>query len=207
MLFFETAAGVVIVIMSLESALEAFPKTVGLKSGMSLTLRPLVATDYKALSAFYRALPSEDLLFLKERITDPKVLRRWCTKIDYGHELRLLALAEKKIVGLASLHQDLAGWKRHIGRLNVHTLLDFRGRGIGRHLINEIIEIARQSGLRCLEAELFDQQEPAIRLFGLLGFSNMLCLPDYVKDMQSVMHDYILMGMRLITEEEYAGMG
>ena len=48
---------------------------------------------------------------------------------------------------------------------------------------------------------------PAIRMFGLLGFSNVLHVPDYVKDMQSGVHDYILMHMRLITEEEYAGMG
>jgi GNAT superfamily N-acetyltransferase len=193
--------------MSIESALESYPKTVALKSGVNITLRPLVATDQKALSAFFKALPGEDLLFLKERISDPKVIRRWCSKIDHGHALHLLAFADKKIVGLASLNQDLGGWKRHIGRLNVHTLPDYRGKGIGRNLINETIDIARQSGLRWLEAEFFDKQQAAIKMFGLLGFSNMLRLPDYVKDMHSVMHDYILMGLKLITEEEYAGMG
>jgi GNAT superfamily N-acetyltransferase len=193
--------------MAIESALETYPKLVALKSGVSVTLRPLVSTDYKALSAFYKALPDEDLLFLKERISDPKVIRRWCSKIDYGLTLHLLALADKKIVGLASLNQDLAGWKRHIGRLNVHTLPEFRGKGIGRNLVSAIIDIARQSGLTWLEAELFDKQKPAIRMFGLLGFSDLLCVPGYVKDMQGGTHDYMLMAMRLITEEEYAGMG
>ena len=108
--------------MSIESVLESYPKSASLKSGLNLTLRPLVSTDYKALSAFFAALPGEDLLFLKERISDPKVIRGWCKKIDHGHRLHLLALADKKIVGLASLRQDLGGWKRHIGRLNVHTL-------------------------------------------------------------------------------------
>ena len=32
-------------------------------------------------------------------------------------------------------------------------------------------------------------------------------LESYVKDMQAGVHDYILMNMKLITEEEYAGMG
>jgi GNAT superfamily N-acetyltransferase len=194
--------------MAIESALETYPRVVALKSGVSVTLRPLVSTDYKALSSFYKALPSEDLIFLKERISDSKVIRRWCSKIDYGRTLHLLALAaDQKIAGLASLDQDLAGWKRHIGRLNVHTLPEFRGKGIGRNLVGAIIDIARQSGLTWLEAELFDKQQAAIRMFGLLGFSNMLCVPDYVKDMQGGTHDYMLMGMRLITEEEYAGMG
>jgi GNAT superfamily N-acetyltransferase len=193
--------------MAIESALENYPKVVALKSGVSVTLRPLVSTDYKGLSAFFKALPGGDIIFLKERISDPKVIRRWCSKIDYGRTLHLLALADTKIAGLASLNQDLAGWKRHIGRLNVHTLPEFRGKGIGRNMVTAIIDIARQSGLTWLEAELFDKQEAAIRMFGLLGFSNLVCVPGYVKDMQGVTHDYMLMGMRLITEEEYAGMG
>lgn len=193
--------------MSIESALEKYPRLVQLKSGLGITLRPLVSTDYKALSEFFKTLPGEDLIFLKERISDPKVVRRWCTKIDNGHILRLLALADKQIVGLASLHQDLGGWKRHIGRLNAHTLPAYRGKGIGRTLVGEVIEIARQSGLRWMEAEFFDKQEQAIKMFGLLGFSNLLRVPEYVKDMQAISHDYILMNLRLITEEEYAGMG
>ena len=35
----------------------------------------------------------------------------------------------------------------------------------------------------------------------------LLRLPEYVKDMQAISHDYILMGLDLITDEEYAGMG
>jgi len=191
----------------MESALESYPKAVTLKGGVSITLRPLVSTDYKELCLFFRALPSQDIIFLKERISDPKVIRRWCKEIDHGRTLHLLAFTDKKIVGLGSLNQDLGGWKRHIGRFNVHTLPEYRGKGIGRKMVHEIIDVARHSGLMWLEAELFDKQRAAIKMFGLLGFSDLLRLRDYVKDMQSVTHDYILMGMKLITEEEYAGTG
>ena len=44
-------------------------------------------------------------------------------------------------------------------------------------------------------------------MFALLGFSQLLCLENYVKDMQAVSHDYILMGLELKTDEEYAGVG
>jgi hypothetical protein len=32
-------------------------------------------------------------------------------------------------------------------------------------------------------------------------------LENYVKDMQALSHDYVLMGVQLKTDEEYAGMG
>jgi len=44
-------------------------------------------------------------------------------------------------------------------------------------------------------------------MFALLGFSNLVRLEDYVKDMQAITHDYVLMGLDLKTDEEYAGMG
>ena len=44
-------------------------------------------------------------------------------------------------------------------------------------------------------------------MFALLGFSNLLRFEDYVKDMQAITHDYVLMGLDLTTDEEYAGVG
>jgi hypothetical protein len=38
----------------------------------------------------------------------------------------------------------------------------------------------------------------------MLGFSNLLRLEDYVKDMQAISHDYVLMGVNLKIDEEYA---
>ena len=69
------------------------------------------------------------------------------------------------------------------------------------------MDIARQCGLEKVEAEFIGRQEGAMKMFALLGFSELVRLPDYVKDMQAITHDYILMGVDLSTDEEYAGMG
>ena len=107
----------------------------------------------------------------------------------------------------ATLHQQLGGWKRHIGRVSILVLPDYRGRGLARAMIAEMIDLARQAGLEKLEAEFIGEQDAAAKTFALLGFSKLLSLDDYVKDMQAVTHDYILMGLDLKTDEEYAGMG
>ena len=73
-------------------------------------------------------------------------------------------------------------------------------------MVSEIVGMARHLGLERVEAEFIGEQEAAIKMFALLGFSNLLRLEDYVKDMQSIKHDYVLMGLNLKTDEEYAGM-
>jgi hypothetical protein len=54
------------------------------------------------------------------------------------------------------------------------------------------------------EAEFIGEQEAAMKVFALLGFRELMRLEDYVKDMQAVTHDYVLMGLELKTDEEYA---
>jgi ribosomal protein S18 acetylase RimI-like enzyme len=83
----------------------------------------------------------------------------------------------------------------------------YRGRGLARAMILELIEIARHTGLEKIEAEFIAEQETAIKMFGLLGFHLLVKIPDYVKDMQTIAHDYVLMGLDLDTDEEFAGMG
>lgn len=193
--------------MSLEFALQKYPKEIELKDGLKTRLRPLRQDDETAFHEFFLAVPAPERMFIKHRVTEPEVIRAWCQNIDLHRNLPLLAFHEGQIIGDATLHQQMGGWKRHIGRVSVLVHPKFRGRGIARALISELIEIARFTGLEKVEAEFIGQQQAAVKTFALLGFSQLLVLEDYVKDMQAITHDYILMGLDLVTDEEYAGMG
>jgi ribosomal protein S18 acetylase RimI-like enzyme len=192
--------------MSLEFELQKYPKDIKLKDGSKSKLRPLRKDDEKAFHEFFSAVPESERMFIKHRVQDPKVIHDWCEKIDLHRNLPLLAVMDGKIVGDATLHQQLGGWKRHIGRVSVLVLPHYRGRGLARALISEIVALARSLGLEKVEAEFIGEQEAAIKMFELLGFSKLLRLEDYVKDMQAITHDYVLMGLHLKTDEEYAGM-
>ncbi len=193
--------------MSVEIELQRYPKGIRLKDGSKCKLRPLCKKDKKALHEFFLALPEAERMYIKDRIVERQVVRDWCQKMDLGRNLPLLALMDGKIVGNATLHQRLGGWKRHIGRINVLVHPKYRGRGLPRALVTEIVSLARHLGLERVEAEFIGEQEAAIKLFALLGFSNLVRLEDYVKDMQAISHDYVLMGLNLKTDEEYAGVG
>ena len=191
----------------IDDALENYPRRNTLKSGLDCELRPLEGTDEQAFHDFFRAIPPEERLFIKHRVDEPGVIANWCRNIDVGRILPLLALADGKIIADASLHQQLGGWKRHIGRVSVLVHPQFRGRGLATALVEELMQIGRDIGLEKLEAEFIGEQARAIKVFGQLGFRTLLRLDDYVKDMQAVTHDYVLMGVDLTTDEEYAGTG
>jgi GNAT superfamily N-acetyltransferase len=192
---------------SIELELQTFPKTLKLKDGKKATLRLLNAKDEKEFHLLFQGIPEQERMFIKHRVQDIKVIRDWCKKIDVGRNLPLVGIIDKKLVGSATLHQDLGGWKRHIGRVSVLVHPKFRGRGLARALISEILEIARSAGLEKVEAEFIGEQKAAVKMFAMLGFRQLVCLEDYVKDMQAITHDYVLMGLDLKTDEEYAGVG
>jgi len=193
--------------MSLEFELQKYPKEMALKDHSRCRLRPLRKDDEKLFHTFFLAVPEPERMFIKHRVTQPEVIREWCQNIDLGRNFPLLALMDGKIVGAATLHQQLGGWKRHIGRVSVLVLPQYRGRGLARALVQEIADLARSVGLEKVEAEFIGEQEAAVKMFALLGFSNLVRLEDYVKDMQAIRHDYILMGLNLKTDEEYTGVG
>jgi GNAT superfamily N-acetyltransferase len=191
--------------MSIELQLQKFPKKITLKDAFKCTVRPLKKEDEKAFHEFFEAIPERERMFIKHRVTDPEVIHEWCQNIDYGRNLPLLAVQNGKIIGDATLHQQLGGWKRHVGRVSVLIHPGSRGHGVAKMLVEEIVDVARNVGLERVEAEFLGEQEAGMKLFAMIGFSHLLRLEDHVKDMQAVNHDYVVMEMQLKTDEEYAG--
>jgi ribosomal protein S18 acetylase RimI-like enzyme len=192
---------------SIELELQKFPKTVKLKDGAKAALRPLRRDDEKEFHQLFLGIPEQERMFIKHRVQDIAVIRDWCQSIDYGRNLPLVGLLGGKITGVATLHQQLGGWRRHIGRVSVLVHPQLRGRGLARMLVSEILDIARRAGLEKVEAEFIGEQASGIKMFALLDFRELLRLEDYVKDMQAISHDYILMGLELKTDEEYTNAG
>ena len=193
--------------MSFELALKEIEPTFTTDDGIEVQIRPLEAGDEKALLGFFKNLPEPEVMFFKRRVRDPEVIKQWCENIDLYARLPLLALHEGKVISVASLLQNNGGWKRHIGRISQSILPKYRQKGIAGKLVQELVDVARMAGLQKVEAEFIDKQEGGQKLFALLGFTHLMRLEDYVQDMQAIQHDYVLMGMNLKTDEEYAGMG
>jgi GNAT superfamily N-acetyltransferase len=188
-----------------ESLLEKFPASLKLRDGTAIVVRPLDRYDEACLLKFLRAVPEAERLFIKQPLSDRATLRDWCRHPDFEHNLPLLMLDGRKIIGEATLHRRLGGWKRHIGLITLLTHPEYRGRDVSKILVSELIEIARQCGLRRLEAEVNGERKIALHVLAQLGFNKLMHLYDYVLDMDAVTHDYVLLGLDLRVDEEYTG--
>lgn len=193
--------------MLLEDVLEKYPLETKLRDGTVVTVRPVARRDDGKLLKFFLAVPEEERLFIKQPITDQTLFRQWCRQPDFERNLPLLMLHGKKVIGEATLHQRGGGWKRHIGLITLLTHPEYRGRDVSKVLVTELIEIAKHCGLRRLEAEVNGERKIALAVLAQLGFNKLMHLHDYVLDMKSTTHDYVLLGRSLKQEEEYAGLG
>ena len=161
----------------------AYPKTLDI-DGESITVMPLRSEHESALLDFFLRVSEEDRYYLKDNVTSPAVIAKWISELDYDRALPLLALREDgQIVADATLHRRRAGARRHIGEIRIVVDQRYRQHGIGSTLIQELAEIAHETGLEKLVAEAV----VAPRTHGLdtlesLGFVRIATLPNHAKD-------------------------
>jgi L-amino acid N-acyltransferase YncA len=184
-----------------EILIKNYPKQVKLDDGTAVTVRPLLKDDETAFLAYFQSLAPEERVELKEEVTDPKVIENWMENLDYDLMLPLVALHEGRIVGAASLRFSLSAWTRHQGQVNLSTDPQYRAKGLGTLLIQNLQDIATQAGLEQLTAEIPVELTKAFSLFERLKFHKAAVLPGFVTDAAGRESDLVLMIKPLATAE------
>lgn len=173
--------------------LTVYPKKVRLQSGTSVTIRPMVKEDADKLYAFFSRVPREDRLFLRDDVSIRDVIDSWTQELDYEKVLPLVAEVGGNIVGDATLHRRKFGWTSHVGKVRLVIDKDYRGKGLGTVLIEELIDIAKKAGLEQLVAELMSNQTGALSAFKRLGFEKEVVFFNYVKDQMGEARNLVVM--------------
>jgi RimJ/RimL family protein N-acetyltransferase len=181
-----------------------YPKEVKVKDGSAVVLRLFEKKDTDALFAFFVKLPESDRLFLKDNVTDPAVVERWATELNYEKIFPILAWKGNEVVADATLHKNLSGWMKHVGTIRIVAAPEYQGKGLGRVLANELFLHALKSGLLKIVAEMMETQQGAKKVFEKLGFMQEAVLRGHVRDQMGVRHDLLVLTKDL--EEFWADM-
>lgn len=129
-----------------------------------MIVRDLTPDDWPAVRAIYEAGIRSGATFETEAPT----WEAW----DASHpELRLVAERDGEVVGWAALSpsSDRCCY-RGVGEVSVYVGESARGSGVGRLLLEELVERSEQAGYWTLNAGLFPENEVSLRLHDACGF-------------------------------------
>jgi acetyltransferase len=153
-----------------------YPAT--LRDASSVSIRPIRPEDEPLVAAFHNTL-SERSVYLRylqalnlSQRTQHERLARLCF-IDYDREMALVVerpndrTGEPEIIGVARFTK---AHNRPRAEFNMIVSDRFQGQGIGRQLLERMIEVARQEGLQQLYGSIIPENTDMIRLVEKLGF-------------------------------------
>lgn len=172
--------------------LEGFPQDHTLRNGSVVLIKPLEADEASAVLKFYRSLPEEDRLFLRDDVTKPEWLRRFVARIESGEVTSLVAESGGKIVGEATLYRAQHGWTKHVAEIRVAIAPGLRRTGLGYTLARELVRIATRTGVEKLVIQVVENQVGARKMFRKLGFRQEATLRGHVKDIHGSKRDLII---------------
>jgi RimJ/RimL family protein N-acetyltransferase len=149
--------------------------------------------DRDDLLSFYRSLPKEDRLYLRDDVTNQLLLDRLIEQMHDGRVLMLVGRDGSRIVGETTQHFIHHGWTRHVSELRPLIHKEYEGHGILESMVREQIEVASELGLDKVVVRLLDIQTERRRLLEKLGFEKEASLRDHATDLQGNRHNMIIM--------------
>lgn len=174
-------------------ALEGFPQIITLRDGSTLTARPTRRGDEQALLTFYRGLPQEDRLFLKDDVTTESWAERFIQRIERGEAVSLIAERDGRVQAEATLYRPRHGWSTHVGELRVAVACNYRRKGVATALLRLLVKLATDQGVEKIIVEVVENQVAARRTFEKLSFQQEAVLRAHVKDIRGIRRDLLIL--------------
>ncbi|MEE8620408.1 MAG: N-acetyltransferase family protein [Syntrophobacteria bacterium] len=84
----------------------------------------------------------------------------------------------------------------HTAEISIYVASEYRGKGLGRQLLQEAIELTPSLGIKTLIGNIFSHNEPSLRLFRSFGFEEWGKLPD-IADMDGKEYSLSIVGKRI----------
>jgi L-amino acid N-acyltransferase YncA len=173
--------------------LNTYQKEVKLKDGTKILLRPMVLKDQEALYGFFKAVSEEEARYLRDDVKSRLLIESWAKNLDYSRTLPILAIKDDIVIADATINRRRSGWKWHIGTVRIFVHKDYRNRGLGELMVDELARIAYRLGIEKLILEIPDTSVATINAFTKAGFHRAALIPNMAKDRQNMPVDLAVM--------------
>lgn len=156
------------------------------KKGRDVLLRSAEEKDAEALIDYMKITAAETPFLLREpdeiSLTIEQEQAFIKAKKNSENELLLIAEIGGRHIGNASL-MSARGFKRYRHRCEIAIALyqEYCGLGIGKAMLEMVLDIAKKAGYEQAELEVIANNKPAIALYEKLGFQKYGTFPDNMK--------------------------
>jgi RimJ/RimL family protein N-acetyltransferase len=167
-------------------------KRFAITDGRKVTLRRLESRDLDAILEFINSLVNEKA---RDRDTtlyvgfDQKVTRmdeaKWLvetiTAIKRRKIISVIAEIDGRIIANGEVTRGRYRETHHHGHVGLTMISEYRGRGIGRRVIEMLISMSRKAGLKTVEVEFLATNKSARRAYEKSGFKQAGLIPKKVQ--------------------------
>ncbi len=144
---------------------------VQLETGERLLIRPMRPEDETSLKDMLEHVSQTDMRMRFFNVTkklDRTLIAR-LTQLDYAREMALVAIdpATQNMLGVARLYGDA----NHVrAEYAILVRSDWQGRGLGYHLMQQLINFAKDEGYHCLEGQILADNQKMLKFCRAFGF-------------------------------------
>ena len=109
---------------------------------------------------------------------DPWSINSIQSELNNALSLWVVAVESNRVVGYVG-SQSVMGWA---DMMNLAVDPDYRKRGIGRELVEQLIKRLKENEVTCLTLEVRVSNTPAVNLYNSLGFCEVGRRPGYYRN-------------------------
>lgn len=138
-----------------------------------LAIRPATTEDAGAICLIYNQGIEDRIATLETELRAPEERRQWLAARSPRHPV-FVAVAEDAIVGWSSLNvYNPRPAYQHVADLSVYIERAWRGKGVGRRLLEHLIERARAIGYHKMMLSTFPFNASGVALYERMGFTRI----------------------------------
>ena len=168
-----------------------------------MKIRDAVAGDLPAIVEIYNSTIPSRVVSADTAPVSVEQRTPWFDEHEPSRRPIWVMESKGEVIGWLSLSDfyDARPAYHSTAEIGVYVREDFRGRGLGRRLVEEAIRRGPELGLKTLTAGAFAHNEASVGLFEDMGFRKWAHLPN-VAELDGVERDLIVLGLRLDEVEE-----
>jgi L-amino acid N-acyltransferase YncA len=149
------------------------PRSGPTRARLTLSVRPARGGDAEAICLIYNQGIEDRVATLETELRTPGERLEWLTARSPRHPV-LVATADGHVVGWGSLNRfNPRPAYDHVADLSVYVERRWRGRGVGRRLLEALVDTARQLGYHKMVLAAFPTNAAGMALYARLGFTRV----------------------------------